>query len=596
MPDISGIKEIKSRSSENQSSVTVELLGNVKPRDVLDDIKIRVDALNTLPIAAERPIISLLEREEVTMQVAVIANNDSADQKTLRDVAESFRRGLLTQPGVSRVELANVPNYEMTIEVSPQSLQNYQLTLEQIGQAIRNGATDVSGGNIKTSDGDILVRSNGQAYSAQEFASIPVINNQDGKPVYLGDIAQIKDAFEETFLETLLDQRNAIMINVFRVGAQSALEISATTKNYIEEFSGQVPNNISLNYWRDSSEYLATRVNAVLSSAFWGGILVLLLLSLFLRPSVAFWVFLGIPISFMGAFLFMPLVNGSFNVLSLFAFILVIGIVVDDAIVTGENIYRKIRDGHDSLEAAITGTKEITVPVTFGILTTVVAFLPLNYLDGTPFEFVASQMPMVVIPVLLMSLVESKLILPAHMSHIKKRVSGDTMGRFSRIQQSIAHGLENFVNSRYRPFIEKAISNKAITITALLSISSIILVSTSTGHTRFSPFPRVESDTIRINLVMPETTSFSATKQHINDIVKHANTLQEKYRVNGQSVITKTLATVGGNGNTLKPQCGPCANCLTSVRPTQSGYKLSTISPRTACINWHDCWRTKPHR
>ena len=319
------------------------------------------------------------------------------------------------------------------------------------------------------------------------------------------------------------------MLEVRRIGYQSAIKVAKQTREYIDEFSQNLPTGITISFWDDDSEYLKTRIQAVLDSGIYGGILVMLLLSLFLRPAVAFWVFLGIPISFMGAFLFMPYANGTFNVISLFAFIMVLGIVVDDAIVTGENIYRKIREGMEPLEASIIGTKEITIPVTFGILTTVVAFIPLNYLDGTRFAFIGSQMPLIVIPVMLMSLVESKLILPAHMSHIKVRKQDSSMSWLGRTQQSISRGLENFVIRYYRPFLEKCVHNKSITLTALLAASAIIVTSVSTGHIAVRPVPKVESDTLRLFLTMPESTGFETTNKYIQEIIGHVNTLKEKY-------------------------------------------------------------------
>ena len=199
----------------------------------------------------------------------------------------------------------------------------------------------------------------------------------------------------------------------------------------------------------------------------------------------------------MGAFIVMPFAEGTFNVISLFAFIIVIGIVVDDAIVTGENIYRKMREGMEPLQASIRGTKEITVPVTFGILTTVAAFIPLNYLDGTRFARIASQLPLIVIPVLLMSLIESKLVLPAHMSHVKTRKQDDSMSWFGRTQQSISRGLENFVIRFYKPFLIKCLNNKTITLATLLAASAITIAALSTGHIHVRPTPKVESDTLR---------------------------------------------------------------------------------------------------
>lgn len=575
--DIEGILELTSRSSEGSSLVSAEVAEGYNTRDILDDIKVKVDALNTLPQDAEKPIISLSTWNPVVIYIAIQGN---VGNKVLRETAEKFRQGLLGKNQITNVEIQGIAKYQMNIEVSPTTLDRYNLTLAQIGRAIRNGATDVSAGNIQTRDGDILVRSDAQAYTAAEFSQIPIISNLEGKPITLGELAQIDDGFEEKSLITTFNGEPAVMVEVRRVGEQSALQVAAQAKAYMAKFSDSLPAGVSINYWDDDSAYLQTRINAVLDSAVLGGILVMLLLSLFLRPAVAFWVFLGIPVSFMGAFLFMPWANGSFNVVSLFAFIMVIGIVVDDAIVTGENIYRKIREGKDPLEASITGTQEITVPVTFGILTTVAAFMPLNFLDGTQLEFIGGQMPMVVIPVMLMSLVESKLILPAHMSHIRLRDPNVELTGLNKIQKGISLSLERFVEMRYRPVIEWCVSNKTITLASLLAISSIIVAATMMGNIKFQFRPSVESDTVRISLTMPESTGFETTDKHIQQIAKHFKTLQDKYTdpKTGQSVIINILATSGSNRRSIKANIGTVRAELQTTQERVIDVSASQIS------------------
>ena len=553
--DIEGIKEILSTSQEGLSTVSVEVAESYKTRDLLDDIKVRVDALNTLPLDAENPIVALSSRSR---QVLFVVVSGDVSDRTLRDTAESFRKGLLTQKDITDVKLQGVANFEIGIEVSPASLDNYNLTLEQVGQAIRAGATDVSAGNVQTRNGDILLRSDGQAYTADEFARIPIIPNAEGNPITLGEIANIIDGFEESSIVRRFDGKNALLIEVNRIGSQSALQVAAQTQAYIEEFSQQLPSKIELSTWGNNAAYLGTRLDAVLDSALYGAILVILLLSLFLRPAVAFWVFLGIPVSFMGAFLFMPVVDGSFNVISLFAFIMVIGIVVDDAIVTGENIYRKIREGLEPLDAAIVGTKEIATPVTFGILTTVVAFIPLNHLDGTFFDYISRQMPLVVIPILLMSLVESKLVLPSHMSHVKIRDPKQSTSGFTRVQTSISHGLERFVENHYRPFLERRLASKSVTLAALLAVAAITVSTLYLGHLKFTPFPRVEARTVIISLAMPESTGFATTDKNVQHIAKQFAVLQEKYRdpKTGKSVIKNIYASSGSDRVSVKPNVG----------------------------------------
>ncbi len=581
--DIEGIEEITARSSEGSSTVIAQVNESYKRRDVLDDIKVRVDALNTLPADAEKPVVSLNQWNRTVIFVAI--QGDVA-AKVLRRVADQFREGLLTKSEISNVQLQGVPNYQMNIEVAPQVLDAYNLTLAQIGQAIRSGARDVSAGNVQTRNGDILVRSDGQAYTAEEFARIPILSNSQGKPITLGEIAKIDDGFEEKSLVTTFNGEPAIMVEVRRVGEQSAIKVSEQTLEYMAEFSENLPSGVSVDYWDDDSAYLKTRINAVLSSAWQGGLLVIILLSLFLRPAVAFWVFLGIPVSFMGAFLFMPYVGGSFNVISLFAFIMVIGIVVDDAIVTGENIYRKIRDGMEPQKAAIVGTKEITIPVTFGILTTVVAFLPLNFLEGSRLAFIGSQMPMVVIPVLLMSLVESKLVLPSHMSHITPRKDDDSVSWLGRTQRNISRGLERLVERYYHPFLEKCLRNKTITLITMIAFSVVILAAVTEGHIRFRGSPNIEGETVRINLTMPESTGFETTNGHIQDIVRHFKTIQEKYTDpdTGESAIINILATSGSQGRTVKSNVGsvraelqPGEARVGDVRTSQIGREVKAL-------------------
>ena len=315
---------------------------------------------------------------------------------------------------------------------------------------------------------------------------------------------------------------------------------------------------IRYEYWDDDAKILRGRLTTLIKSGVQGGILVLLVLSIFLRPAIAFWVFLGVPVSFMGAFIFMPLVGGTFNIISLFAFITVLGIVVDDAIVTGENIYRKMRDGLEPIEASIVGTKEIALPVTFGILTTVVAFYPMSDLGSNRIGFLAAQIPLVVIPVLIFSLIESKLVLPSHLSHIKPRDESAQLSSLSRVQQNVSRGFEEAVVKWYRPFLQTCLNNKAISLTTLFAVCGVIMAAAFTGHMKFTLFPRVEGEEIRFSLAMPDTTGFETTSAHIQTITNHISDLQEKYRDpdTGKSVVRHIYSTVGSSGESNKPSVG----------------------------------------
>ena len=553
--DLEGVKKVNSRSAEGISTIVAEVDDGYDKRKILNDIKLRVDSLNTLPNAAERPVVSLSSFNPGVIQVAVMGN---VDDKSLRLSADQVRRDLLAKPNITRVDLLGVSDYEISVEITPAILDSYNLSLSAVAEAIRRGSVDISAGNLKTVGGDILVRADGQSYNRQQFARIPVVLRAGSDPVLLGNIATINDGFEQQPILTRFDGKPAIMIDVSRTGEQSSIDIANTVRAYIDQTNARNVDGIKLAFWDDDSKILRARLATLLKSGVQGGILVLLLLSLFLRPAIAFWVFLGIPVSFMGAFIFMPFIGGTFNIISLFAFITVLGIVVDDAIVTGENIYRHQRDGMPSLEASIVGTKQIAIPVTFGILTTVVAFYPMSDLGANRVGFLAAQIPMVVIPVLLFSLIESKLVLPSHLSHIKPRADNQELNWLSRTQMSIARGFEESIIRFYRPILEKCLNNKAITIASLLAISATIMTMANTGHIKFTFFPRVESEEIRFSLTMPDTTGFATTDKHIQTIAKHFSNLQEKYRdpKTGVSVIRHIYATSGSDRNTVKPSVG----------------------------------------
>ncbi|MFT5573141.1 MAG: multidrug efflux pump subunit AcrB [Cryomorphaceae bacterium] len=553
--NLEGVDQINSRSAEGLSTVIAEIGEDYDKRELLNDIKLRVDALNTLPQSAERPVVSLTRSDRSVILVAV---KGDVDPKTLRLAADKVRDDLLVSPDITLVNLLGVTNYEVSIEISPAKLDSYNLNLAQVALAIQQGAVDVSAGNVRTRDGDILVRTDGQAFTRDEFARIPVITKIGADPVLLGDIANIVDGFEEKSIITKFAGKPAIMVEVRRTGDQSALAISDQVQDYIQDENAQRVDGVSLDYWDDNARILRARLATLLKSGIQGGILVLILLSLFLRPAVAFWVFLGVPVSFMGAFIFMPLVGGTFNLLSLFAFIVVLGIVVDDAIVTGENIYQRMHEGMDSLEASIVGTKQIALPVTFGVLTTIVAFLPLTDLGANRIGFIAAQVPMVVIPVLIFSLIESKFVLPSHMAHIQPRKESDNLNWLSRTQMRIARGFERAVLKYYRPLLEKCLANMAISITSLLAASIIVLSVASTGHVRFTFFPRVEAEQIVFSLVMPDTTGFETTNRHIEGIANHFESLQEKYRdpETGESVIRHIYTNSGTSGREVKSSVG----------------------------------------
>jgi multidrug efflux pump subunit AcrB len=545
--DIEGIEQIISVSSEGSARISIEVESGYDARDMLADIKSRVDAINTFPADAEKPVVSLSQRKREVIAVTI---SGIYGEKEINEFAEHVRDDLLRIPGVTQLELAGVRNYEIALEIPQDRLRQYGLTLAQVSSAVASSSSDISAGNIKTDGGDILIRSKGQAYRKDQFADIPIKTNSDGSILRLKDIADIQDGFEETPVRARFNGKQAAFIDVYRIGQQSAVEVADKVKKYIEDKQPLLPEGYELSYWDDDSQIVKNRIATLTGSALQGGILVLLLLTLFLRPAIAFWVFIGIPVSFMGAFLAMPIFGVSLNIMSLFGFILVLGIVVDDAIVTGENIYTHLRTSESGEEAAIKGTQEVATPVTFGILTTVVAFLPFAFIEGNRGALFA-QIPVVVIPVLLFSLIESKFVLPSHLKHIKLRNQKSSKGnRLEQWQQRFADGFERGIIKYYQPLLAFSLRHKLATLAVFIGTFSIILALLMSGWTKFVFFPRVPSETVRASLTMTTGTTFEVTNQYIVKMSEKAEELRDKYvdPDTGQSVILNVLASAGGRG------------------------------------------------
>ena len=553
--DLEGIDRIVSVSSEGSTYVSIEADKGYDPRQLLDDIKSRVDAINTFPADTEKPVISLRQRRYGVIDVVVAGDYSEVE---IRTFAEQVRDELLRIEGITHAELDAVRQYEIAIEVSPDRLREFDVTLADIGRAIRESSVDLSAGNVRTDGGDVLIRSKGQAYRRADFDVIVVKTNPDGSIVRIGDIATVVDGFVEDAMHTRFNGKHAAFVGISRVGNQNALDIAKKVKEYIESRQATLPVGLELSYWDDDSARLEDRLGIMMTSAVQGSVLVIVLLSLFLRPAVGLWVFLGIPISFFGAFIIMYLLDVSLNLMSAFGFILVLGIVVDDAIVTGENIYARMREGNKGLSAAIVGTKEVAIPVTFGILTTIAAFGPLAFIEGRMGD-IFSQIPLVVIPVLLFSLIESKLILPAHLKHIELHERDNKMTGFQAWQTRFADGFEDFILKYYKPLLRSAIRHRYSTAAAFLGVLIILVTLIFSGWTRFTAFPRIEGETVRATLTMPAGTPFEVTHRYAEKIYLAARELQDKYRdeETGQSMVTNILANVSADSARIQMETVP---------------------------------------
>ncbi len=541
--DLEGIESITSFSTEGRTTVTMEVDDSYDKRDLLADIKSRIDAIDDFPEDAKQPITQLNQRRHEVISVSVAGD---VSELQIRRYAEKIRDDLLLIKGITQVELNLVRDYQLNINVPQHKLRQYQLSLSDISRAIANSSVDASAGNLRTVAGDILISTKGQAFNAELFSNIVIKTSESGALIRLSDIATIENGFKETPLSTRFNGERAALIEVYRVGDQNALTLAEDVRNYIQQQQPLMPPSIKLSYWNDRSKVLKSRLKTLIDNAIQGGILVIVLLSLFLRPSIAFFVFLGIPISFMGAFIVMPFLGITLNIISLFGFILVLGIVVDDAIVTGENIYSHMQKAESGIDAAIFGTKEVAIAVTFGVLTTVAAFLPFAFIEGARGAIFA-QIPAIVIPVLLFSLIESKFILPAHLKFLRLRHADHKPNLFSRYQQKFADGFEGLILQLYRPLLRQALHYRYTVFVGFIAVLALILVFVFSGWMRFTFFPRVPSETAKVTLSMPTGTNFSVTDQQVQKMLDAALFLQDKYRDadSGESVILNILSSTG---------------------------------------------------
>lgn len=552
--DLDGIKQLRSTAVESLGTVVVEVDNRFDPRELMNDVKARVDAVSTFPVDAERPVVYV---PEIRRDVITVVISGDLPEHELRVVAERVRDELVDLEEITQVELDGVRPYEISIEISEQTLRQYNLTLEQVASAVRRTSLDLAAGAVRTSGGEVLIRTQGQARAGSEFEDI-VVRGESGTRLTVKDLGVVRDGFSEDPLEFRYNGRAAAFIDVYRVGEQSAIEVARVVRDYIASPPGWLPPGVQLDYWRDQSRVVQARLNTLLKSALQGGILILVLLTLFLRPAVAFWVVVGIPVAFMAGIALMPVLGVTINLISLFAFILVLGIVVDDAIVTGENIFTRLQKGEDPLQASIKGTQEIAVPVTFGVLTTVVAFMPLLMIEGVRGQIFA-QIPLIVIPVLLFSLVESKLILPAHLKHVRIR-NGAGDGPLSRLQAAIQRGLERGTQAAYTPVLKASLRNRYLAGAIFAALAIILFSIAIGGHLRFVFFPRIQAETASATLTMPPGTPFDTTAAAIRRINAEAESLRELYRDpdTGESVVKGILASIGsaGGGSTPRTDLG----------------------------------------
>jgi len=506
--DIQGIKEINSTARRGSGTVQVEVLSEYDVADVMDEVKSRVDAIPTFPENTENPVVS---RTRFEQQVVMLTVYGDVPERTLKEFAKQVRNEVVTLPGITRAEILGARDYEISIEVSEYTLQKYDLTLAEVASAVGEGSLDLPAGAIRSDAGDIQVRTKGQAYVGRDFEEIVVRTNPDGTRVLLRDVADIRDGFEDRGRFSEYHNKPAITIRVLSVGNQSELKISETIEQWVEERKADLPEGISVANWADISYYLQGRLDMMFKNLIFGAFLVFLTLTLFLRLKLAFWVMVGLPVAFLGTFFLMPTLDVTVNMVSLFGFILVLGIVVDDAIVIGESAYTNMRAKGHSIENVVEGVLKVAVPATFGVLTTIAAFLPILLVSGVSGQFFAA-IGWVVILCLVFSLIESKLILPAHLAHMKvKQYGAETHNVFIRFQRFFSEGLHRFVDSVYEPFLARCVKWRYTTLSVFIALLMFWIALVAGGLMRSVFFPDITADFLQVSVEMNEGTPAEQT-------------------------------------------------------------------------------------
>ena len=567
---IEGIDRIISTAREGNGEVLVELESGMDVQKVLDEIKAEVDRIDTFPVEAEEPLVlEIIERDPTIFiaaygdvserhlrQAAEKIRDDLLDPRIVAQIESETKRGFFSaikfkQPEViTQIELVGVRDYEIAVEVSEDNLRRYGLTFDQVVNAVRAGSIDLPGGRIKTEQGEILVRTKGQLYVGKEFEDIPLITLADGTVVRLGQVATVIDGFADVDIKARFNGKPAAVVRISRTSEQDIIEISDIARNYVASHDYKMNTDIDLALWGDLSILVRDRIELMLRNGVQGITLVFIALALFLNFRLAFWVAIGIPISFMAAFLVLNAFGQTVNMISLFAFIMTLGILVDDAIIVGENIYTHYNRGKSPSAAVVDGLKEVGGPVVMAVSTTVVAFMPLMFIAGIMGKFIA-VMPMAVIIILIVSLGEALIILPAHLHHAlrRSRVKKEKVdSRLERLRKRVEGLLQYTINRIYTPAINYVVKNRYFTFAIGVGVLIISLGIVAGGYVPFVFFPKGESDWLIAEINYPLGTPISLTEttvQHLENKAFDLNTAFPEFAAENGDLVQNTFALVG---------------------------------------------------
>ena len=533
LKDVDGIESFDTFANEGSgsASIDVDTGAGYDIEDVMEDVEQAVASMNRLPVEAEKPRVTANRWEQSVLRVQI---SGDLDERSMKALAEEVRDDLLQIPQVAKATVRGIRPTEISIEIPERQLRRYGLTLSQVSQAVRASSTDLSGGSIESDSGDIRIRAIGQAYDGEDFEQIVLLTRPDGTRVTIGDIAQVKDEFVDMPFYALFNGKPSVSVEVDALGNQSQIEVSAAARQYLVEKQKTLPPGVNVSYWGDISVFIDESVNLMVKNLLIGSVLVFIVLGLFLRLQLAAWVMVGIPVSFLGAGMLMPLpgFDLTVNMMSIFGFFMVLGIVVDDAIIIGESAYTEVEKHGQHIDNVIVGVKRVVIPATFGVLTTIATFMPL-IISGGDFAAMQRVIGWVVVFCLIFSIVESKLILPAHLAHIKAKQPGNPVTRgIHRFQDRISSGLKYFVAHQYQPFLKLAIEHRYTTVTTFVAILIIVTGMFMGGIIKFvfSPeFPdKYAMARVELSEGMPEELGVAIAEQLRTTLMQAGKDVQEE--------------------------------------------------------------------
>jgi multidrug efflux pump subunit AcrB len=543
--DLEGVKALHSEAVDGRGGVVVEVAKGFETERMLNDIKARVDAIDNFPEQAEEPQIQEAPWSEEVIELVVSADTDEV---ALRGIALRVRDEVARLAGVDDVEVEGLRDPEMGIEISEHTLRKYNLTFDDVVNAIRQSSINLPGGMIRAEGGDISLRTFEQAYVAEDFEKIVVLRNQDGTRVLLGDIADIRDGFEERNELSRFNGKRAAAIIVRVRNNPDVVAVNEAVRDYAEQARATLPPGVQLDIWLDRSEVFRSRANMLIKSGLMGLGLVFVLLTLFLRPAIAIWVCVGIVVSFLGAIFVIPSTPISVNMMTLFAFVLVLGIVVDDAIIIGESVHVQVQKGLRGKEAAYQGARRVAKPVIFAAITTMIAFSPVLFIEGAAAKM-TMPLAIVVILALAFSLIEAFLILPSHLSHLKPIPVDGRGSALARLRRRIADGLSNFSEYRYRPFLAKAIRTRYLTLAVFIGFWLVIMSFVQGGWVKQTFYPLIPGDDIIVGVTLSDGISFSTTQQVVKQIERAADSVRSEYRDERGEDIAQNVRTYAWENN-----------------------------------------------